>query len=173
MRLDSRRLKPEGVRSIVLGTGIVVCSVLTMSVSFASAQGRVPFSRNTPSVLYSTPDLAAESDGYILGAGDRVKVDFFNASEYTAEFPVLPNGTIQFPLEGAINVRGISLTEAGTRVSARLKPYFKRSIATVTLITARPLGVSISGEVNRPGSYTLSANPSATESTIPNLPRVI
>ena len=153
-------------RSIALGSGIV----LTASVGAALAEGRSPLSQNstqnpiavfdpaTRSATQSAPDLAAESDGYILGAGDRVKVDFFNASEYTAEFPVLSNGTIQFPLVGAINVRGISLTDAGTRISARFKPYFKRSIATVTLITARPLGVSISGEVNRPGSYTLSAN---------------
>ena len=99
-------------RSIALGSGIV----LTASVGAALAEGRSPLSQNstqspiavfdpaTRSATPSAPDLAAESDGYILGAGDRVKVDFFNASEYTAEFPVLPNGTIQFPLVGAINV---------------------------------------------------------------------
>ena len=168
MRFDGKTLN-HGVigRGIALGSGVALYSVLTVSVGVASAEGR---SSRDPIALFhvaqsmpqsatpSAPDLAAESDGYILGAGDRVKVDFFNASEYTAEFPVLPNGTIQFPLVGAINVQGISLTDAGTRISARFKSYFKRSIATVTLITARPLGVSISEEVNRPGSYTLSAN---------------
>ena len=183
MRFDGKTLN-HGVigRGIALGSGVALYSVLTVSVGVASAEGR---SSRDPIALFhvaqsmpqsatpSAPDLAAESDGYILGAGDRVKVDFFNASEYTAEFPVLPNGTIQFPLVGAINVRGISLTDAGTRISARFKPYFKRSIATVTLVTARPLGVSISGEVNRPGSYTLSVNTNGTELTIPNLTRVI
>ena len=166
MRFDNGTLNHRVIgRSIALSSGIALYSVLTVSVDFALAKGRSPISRDpiaradiAQSIPQSSTDLAAESDGYILGAGDRVKVDFFNASEYTAEFPVLPNGTIQFPLVGAISVRGISLTEAGTRISARFKPYFKRSIATVTLITARPLGVSISGEVNRPGSYTLSAN---------------
>ncbi len=114
-----------------------------------------------------------DGDGYILGTGDRVKVDFFNVPEYTAEYTVLPNGTIQFPLVGAISVKGRSLTETGSIVTGKFRPYFKKSVATLTLITPRPLGVSISGEVNRPGSYTLAANSSTTETTIPNLTRVL
>ncbi len=114
-----------------------------------------------------------DGDGYILGAGDRVKVDFFNVPEYTSEYTILPNGTIQFPLVGAISVKGRSLTETGSIVTAKFRPYFKKSVATLTLISPRPLGVSISGEVNRPGSYTLSANSSTPEATIPNLTRVL
>lgn len=133
--------------------------------AFSPMQGSIPSS----TILEGD----GETDNYILGAGDRVKVDFFNVPEYSAEYPVLPNGTIQFPIAGTIKVRGQSLTQAGQTISQRFKPYFKRSIATVTLVTPRPLGISISGEINRPGSYTLAANPSGTDVTLPRLSRVI
>jgi polysaccharide biosynthesis/export protein len=128
----------------------------------------------TPQSQYSPPpDTSSSEDGYLLGPGDRVKVDFFNVPEYTGEYSVLPNGTIQFPIAGSISVRGMTLTEAGQKVTAVFKPHFKRSPATLTLVTARPVGISISGEVNRPGSYTLSAQPTGADMQLPNLTRAI
>jgi polysaccharide biosynthesis/export protein len=125
-------------------------------------------------VNYSAPpDAFLSEDGYLLGPGDRVKVDFFNVPEYSGEYSVLPNGSIQFPIAGAVTVRGLSLTEAGKKVTAVFKPHFKQSPATVTLVTARPVGISISGEVNRPGTYTLSAQPTSGEMLLPNLTRAI
>lgn len=126
-----------------------------------------------PPQYSAPPDAALSEDGYLLGPGDKVKVDFFNVPEYSGEYSVLPNGSIQFPIAGAITVRGLSLTEAGTKVTAAFKPHFKRSPATVTLVTARPVGISISGEVNRPGTYTLSAQPTSGEMLLPNLTRAI
>jgi polysaccharide biosynthesis/export protein len=126
-----------------------------------------------PTQYSAPPDAALSEDGYLLGPGDRVKVDFFNVPEYSGEYSVLPNGSIQFPIAGAITVRGLSLTEAGKKVTAVFKPHFKQSPATVTLVTARPVGISISGEVNRPGTYTLSAQPTSGEMLLPNLTRAI
>ncbi len=158
----------------VAGYGGMLLVIFLIGIPLAQAQG-IPIDRLQPSILEGAvaPTTVGDGDGYILGAGDRVKVDFFNVPEYSAEFPVLPNGTIQFPLVGAIKVKGRSLSDAGSLITAKFKPYFKKSAATVTLMTARPLGVSISGEVNRPGSYTLSANGTGTEVSIPNLTRLL
>jgi polysaccharide biosynthesis/export protein len=157
-----------------MGCGSLLLLTFVLGIPIAQASqfppsGLLQVPRDQATAFATEPD----GDGYILGAGDRVKVDFFNVPEYTAEYTVLPNGTIQFPLVGAINVKGRSLTETGTIVTAKFRPYFKKSVATLALIVARPLGVSISGEVNRPGSYTLSANSSATDTSIPNLTRVL
>ncbi len=151
--------------------GGLLTLTVSINVPVAQASGLPPGA--VPIVNPVDIETLTDGDGYILGAGDRVKVDFFNVPEYSAEYPVLPNGTIQFPLVGSVPIKGRNLTDAGQSITARFRPYFKKSIATVTLITARPLGVSISGEVNRPGSYTLSANGTPNDPSIPNLTRVI
>jgi polysaccharide biosynthesis/export protein len=175
MRFDLR--KPQGWAVGYTGLVTIACS-FSSGIPLAQASSFPPSSLvaarvNPTPINPMMVEGQTDGDGYILGAGDRVKVDFVNVPEYTAEFPVLPNGTIQFPLVGAINVKGLSLTETGTIVTTKFRPYFKKSIATVTLISARPLGVSISGEVNRPGSYTLLSTSTTAENSIPSLSRVL
>jgi polysaccharide export outer membrane protein len=97
-----------------------------------------------------------EADGYMLGAGDRVRIDFFNVSEFSAEYQVLPNGTVNFPRIGAVPVQGLTLRQASSRITDRFSSYLQRPIVTISLISGRPLTIAIAGEVNRPGAYTLA-----------------
>lgn len=177
-RLGQRWVKRSIALLALNSTSIVGLGILApiASAENTSRERVFPASRLAvpPSVQdASTPDLSGSEDGYLMGPGDRVKVDFFNVPEYTAEYSVLPNGTLQFPIVGAVTVRGLTLTEAGQKITTAFKPHFKRSPATVTLVLARPVGISISGEVNRPGSYTLSAQPTTGEMLLPNLTRAI
>ena len=157
------------INSILL-SGMTTIGLLSLSPSVKAEPVLVGLGKTQ---YLSAPDASSSEDGYLVGPGDRVKVDFFNVPEYSGEYSVLPNGTIQFPIAGAITVRGLSLTQAGNRITTVFQPHFKRSPATVTLVLARPVGISISGEVNRPGTYTLSAQPTGTEMQLPNLTRAI
>ncbi|HEY9878547.1 MAG TPA: SLBB domain-containing protein, partial [Leptolyngbyaceae cyanobacterium] len=49
------------------------------------------------------------------------------------------------------------IEQASNQVSAAYGQVLRRPIATLTLLQRRPLVVGIAGEVNRPGSYTLTA----------------
>lgn len=100
-------------------------------------------------------------DGYLLGSGDRIKVEVFDVPEFTGEYLVLPNGTINMPVVGPIPVQNRTLQQAGKTISARYAAVLQRPTVTVGLVTARPIRIAISGEVNRPGSYTVSATPTA------------
>ncbi|NEO97633.1 MAG: polysaccharide export protein [Symploca sp. SIO2E9] len=95
---------------------------------------------------------------YTLGAGDRVRIDIFNVPEYSGEFQVLVDGTLNLPVVGSVLVQGKSLEEASGIVSAEYVRYVKRPIVTLSLLSARPLQIVISGEVSRPGSYRIPTN---------------
>jgi polysaccharide biosynthesis/export protein len=110
------------------------------------------------------------SDAYKLGPGDRVRVDVLNVPEYSGEYIVLVDGTLNLPVVGAIPVGGYSLTDASKIISSRYSPLVKRPFVTVGLLIPRPIQVSIAGEVNRSGSYTI---PLAETRKFPTLSQVV
>lgn len=115
-------------------------------------------------------------DSYTLGAGDLIRLDFFNVPEYTGEMRVLADGSLNLPLIGRVSVEGMTLQEASTAIATAYGPFLRKPINTVSLIRPRPLRISIAGEVNRPGSYTMlltSEAGSADESQWPTVTHAI
>lgn len=100
-------------------------------------------------------------DGYLLGPNDRIKVEVFNVPEFTGEYLVLPNGTVNLPVIGSVSVQNRTLQQAGRAISNKYAAVLQRPTVTVGLVAARPIRIAISGEVNRPGSYTIAATPTA------------
>jgi polysaccharide export outer membrane protein len=122
----------------------------------------------------SAAPTASEEDGYVLGSGDRIRIDVFNVPEFTGEFLVLPNGTVNLPQAGAVPVQGRTLRQASQAISARYSTILTRPIITLSLLAARPITIVLAGEVNRPGTYTIPASPGAGDSGIvPNLTRTL
>jgi len=144
--------------------GLLVWGALV--VPAVAAQG-IP----TPVERQNSPQ-AVEGDGYLLGAGDRVKLDFFNVPEFSGEYQVLPNGTINLPQVGAVVVQSRNLKQASQLIGNRYAAVLQRPIVTVSLLAARPISVAIAGEINRPGSYTIPAV-SVGDGNAPNLTRII
>jgi len=94
-------------------------------------------------------------DGYLLGVGDRVRIDVFNVPEYSGEFSVLADGTVNLPVVGGVAVEGLTLAQASQLVSQRYLQVIRRPYVTLALLEMRPITVAIAGEISRPGSYTL------------------
>ena len=91
---------------------------------------------------------------YTLGSGDRVRVDVFDVPEYSGEFPVLVDGTLNLPVIGAVSVRGRTLQQASETISRLYARYVRRPLVTVGLLAPRPVTIAVAGEVNRPGTYS-------------------
>lgn len=122
-----------------------------------------PFSPPAPPSLSTPPDLP-----YTLGAGDRVEMTIFDVEEYSGEYPVLIDGTLNLPAIGTVLVQDLTLEEASRRISQRYRSLLVRPIVTLGLVSPRPVRLAIAGEVNRPGSYTVNPTggtgfPSVTE----------
>ncbi|NJP12260.1 MAG: polysaccharide export protein [Leptolyngbyaceae cyanobacterium RU_5_1] len=118
--------------------------------------GFSPVSTRNPQEIAALPTQITQEDEYVLGGGDRIRVDVFGVPEYSGEYQVLVNGTVNLPLVGNIRVDGMTLKQASTTIAARYAPLLKRSLVTVNLLNARSLRVAVSGEVSRPGSYPLT-----------------
>jgi len=109
---------------------------------------------------------------YTLGAGDRIKIDVFDVPEYSGEYVVLVDGTLNLPVIGSVTVRGRSLEEASNDISERYRPILKRPIVTLSLLIPRPVNLAVAGEVLRPGTYTVSPGSGSPGNSIGQFPRV-
>ena len=95
---------------------------------------------------------------YTLGPGDRLRVDVFDVTEYSGEYAVLVDGTLNLPIVGTLSVRGLTLQQATQLISSQYARFVRRPIITLSLLGTRPIIFAIAGEVNRPGTYTLTPN---------------
>lgn len=115
----------------------------------------------------STPrlDVATPSPRtlYVLGPGDRVKIDVFNVEEFSGEQQVLLDGSLTVPLVGSLMVAGKSLEQVADELTFQLSAFLERPIVNVSLLAARPLRIAVVGEVNRPGAYTLTVGSGAVQ----------
>ncbi|MGK7874552.1 MAG: SLBB domain-containing protein [Xenococcaceae cyanobacterium] len=112
--------------------------------------------------------LPIETD-YILGGGDILRIDIFQLEELSGEFLVLVDGTVNLPLIGRVRVGGLSLPEMNELVSQQYARFLKRPIITVSVITPRPLKIAISGEINSPGTYTVTFEEGSTFPSVTNM----
>ena len=99
------------------------------------------------------------SDAYILGPGDVVTVSIFGKSQADLQFTIKADGFIEPANLPKIYLKGVSLGQARKIVERRLRNFyqFESGQFALTLTTARTLTVQITGAVEQPGTYTLSA----------------
>lgn len=96
-------------------------------------------------------------DDYILGAGDKVFIDVYGASQNNFELDITPDGAVTVPNIGPVHVSGLTVTQANNRVKQVLGQYYENSQVKLTVGKVRTIIVNIMGEVRAPGTYHLSA----------------
>jgi protein involved in polysaccharide export with SLBB domain len=101
---------------------------------------------------------------YQVGPGDELILDIWGASQQTYQLPISPEGNIFIENLGPIQVSGLTIEKASDRIIGRLNSIYsglsspnQNTYAQVTLGNARSITIHLLGEVNLPGSYTLSA----------------
>ena len=132
-----------------------------------------PFPPPTRLTSPTSPSVSVDNDAYLLGVGDRLRVDVFNIPDYGGDFPILSGGNINLPVVGTVPVEGLSLRQASARIEAELTPYVRRPRVTLSILELRPLQIAIAGEVQRPGSYRLNAEAGGQGTQVPTLTEVI
>jgi len=93
---------------------------------------------------------------YTLGSGDRIALDIFGVPEFSKEYQVLVDGTLNLPIIRSVLIQGLTLQEAANVITKRYEPFINVPVVTVTLVVARPLNIGLAGEVTRPGSYKIN-----------------
>ena len=111
-----------------------------------------------PSINIQTPKQ------YVIGIGDEIIINVWGASEATYQLVVDKNGAIQIPKIGPVFINGYTFDGAErvikkrlTRIYAGMSGRSPNTYASITLGGLKSMRITLVGEVNVPGTYTLPA----------------
>jgi len=113
----------------------------------------------TPSLNIPTPE------NYQLGPGDELIIDIWGAAEQTYRKTISPEGTISIANLGPMYLNGLSIERARDRVRSSLSRIYSGlkaegdaptdTQARISLGNIRSISVTVLGEAQSPGTYTL------------------
>nr|MBC7612858.1 SLBB domain-containing protein [Pseudopedobacter sp.] len=107
-----------------------------------------------PSLRLATPQ------NYVIGTGDQILIDIYGYSEVSHQLNVSPEGTINIPLAGVTPVGGLTVEAATARIKAKLSKIYSginsgNTKLSVAIGDISSIKVIVTGEVTKPGTYTL------------------
>jgi protein involved in polysaccharide export with SLBB domain len=133
-----KKQRDEAVRSKVFGAELFANKTLTFE----------------PDLKMATPQ------NYQLGPDDELVIDISGYSEASYKLNVTPDGIIRIPVIGPVHVGGLTIEQAKKKIIKQLAVGYAgigsgETTVSITLGNIRSIKVSIIGEVDMPGTYTL------------------
>lgn len=99
----------------------------------------------------------ATPTNYILGAGDHVIIDVWGSAQESYEGDISPDGVVVIEGVGPIHLGGLSVSAATARLRSVLGRYYSDCKVSLSVGSTRSIQVQVVGEVNMPGTFTLSS----------------
>jgi polysaccharide biosynthesis/export protein len=99
--------------------------------------------------------VPADSDSYVIGPEDVLDIYVWKETDLSRRVPVRLDGKISIPLVGEIQAAGITPLQLKERLIQKFKDYVEVPNVTVTVLEANSFKVFISGQVSKPGVYSL------------------
>ena len=93
---------------------------------------------------------------YRLGAGDTVSVQVQRFADLNFQATIDQEGNITAPLLGKVALQGLTIAQAQERIREGVNRFVIDPVVFVALTGQRPVLVTITGEIARPGLYTLT-----------------
>jgi polysaccharide biosynthesis/export protein len=108
------------------------------------------------------PAYAAD---YKIGPNDIIKVTVFDYPDLTTETRVNETGTLTLPLLGELPVVGLTTTETERLIALRLSTggFINQAIVSVMVSQFLSQQISVLGEVNKPGNYSMERIKTVTD----------
>lgn len=115
--------------------------------------------KNKSIKVYRTTESAFTPDNYILDAGDHISITIFGQSQADVAYEIEADGFIRPSNMPKIYLKGMSLGKAKVLLRNRFRQAYSFSSEQISISvkTARTLSVNIFGEVEVPGTYSISA----------------
>lgn len=154
-----------------LHVGVLVATSPAVAQPLPQGELRVP----TPPLSDPTSSAQVGSEGvgqspnpqlsrYRLGPGDAISVVVQRFGDLSFQALINPEGNIAVPLLGTVSLEGLTLEEAQEKIRLGLNRFVIDPIVALSLVGQRPVQVTITGEVTRPGIYPIaSATPRISE----------
>ncbi|PKM43078.1 MAG: polysialic acid transporter [Gammaproteobacteria bacterium HGW-Gammaproteobacteria-1] len=108
--------------------------------------------------IFSGAFMAEQFSGfnpdYQVAIGDHITLRMWGAFTYEATATVDPQGNIFIPNVGPVPVAGVRNAELNEQVANRIKRVYRSNVGVyVTLASAQPVKVYVTGYVHKPGLY--------------------
>lgn len=110
----------------------------------------------SPSELSPPSDVADLSD-YVLGPGDNIVIYLWGKVEKEYNLTVDRQGKIFIPKMGEIVVWGMPMEEFESKATQKLSTIYTDFKISVSLGKIRSIRIYMTGEVKKPGAYTISS----------------
>ncbi|HEX4602548.1 MAG TPA: polysaccharide biosynthesis/export family protein [Candidatus Angelobacter sp.] len=104
-----------------------------------------------------TKSAVAVPAGYVVGDSDVLHVNVWKEPEVSQTVVVRTDGNISLPLINEVKVSGLTPLQIQELVAERLKGFLNNPQVSVTVAEIRSKRAFITGEVTRPGTYSLNA----------------
>jgi polysaccharide export outer membrane protein len=98
----------------------------------------------------------AMDDAYTINPGDVLQVTVWKEDGLDRETLVLPDGTISFPLVGALQASGKTVSQLQQEIATRIDHFIHDATVTVTIKAALGNSVDVIGQVTKPGEIVLA-----------------
>lgn len=132
--------------AFAIGLMLLAVSLSPLSVGPAFADDAA----NMPQVDTATADSTGTD--YLLGSGDKLRVNVFGEEDLSGEVDVTGNGKVSLPLIGQVQAAGLTIGAFTEEVANKLREgYLTNPKVSVEVLNYRPF--YIIGEVTTPGQY--------------------
>ncbi len=147
---------------------IITAACLAITIFMPPAHGlSVQDQSPPPAAQAQAPPAAAQAPApaqpevgkdFIIGLEDVLSVNVWREPELSIkEVVVRPDGKISVPLVNDIQASGLTTQQLQDKIAEKLKEFISTPVVTVTVIRIMSQSVSIVGEVQKPGVYSLTA----------------
>ncbi len=106
----------------------------------------------------AAPDTETPADTYLVQPGDLLQIDVWKEKDLQREIMVRPDGGINFPLIGDIDVTGKTIEQLRKEIVTKLAKYVPDPVVTISVKQSLGNKIYIVGKVNKPGDYIANRN---------------
>ena len=165
-----------------VGAAAAAVGILSLSAVYEGQQAVRAQSVQRPATARPATARAAENplnqDAYILGPGDQLQLTLLDpgAAALSGSFEILNDGSTSLALVGNVVLDGLSLNQATSWLQSLYSQFLLRPELNLRVVRPRPLQVSVIGEVENPGLYSLTTSESSqtgVAASISGLPTVV
>lgn len=138
---------------------LFVAQVMYLPLAATGRAALEPFGYNlfegVPTTFAPATDVPVPAD-YVLGPGDEIRLQLFGSRNADYALIVSREGAVSVPEIGPVQVAGLTFSAMTEELQARLAGQLIGTRASITLGQLRSIRVFVLGDVNRPGSFTVS-----------------
>jgi len=142
-------------------------SAIVLLLSAATfAQAQAPATQPPPAAAAAAAPRPTDPPippGYVIGTDDVLSIVYWKDKDMSADAQVRPDGKIALPLINEVTAAGLTPDQLRQKLTEESKKYMEDANITVVVRQINSRRVFITGEVNKPGPYPLTARTSVIQ----------